>query len=114
MKETLINGQRAVVAHHQSAEVPKPSEGAFHNPPTFVAAQRPTVLRRGFASVLPVRGDQFDPPGRQLPAQRIAIVSTVGNQTARPLPGTAASCRRPTRIVSIVASTSLTSDGEAA
>ena len=60
MKEGLVNGKRAVVAHDQSAEVAEPSEGAFHDPPSPIATQRPTVLRRGLASVLAMRGNQFD------------------------------------------------------
>ena len=79
MKEALINSQRAVIAHDQSSVVAEPGEGALHDPSTFVTAQRPTVLRRRFAPILPVRGDQFDALTRQLPAQRIAIVTAVGN-----------------------------------
>ena len=86
MKEALINGQRAVIAYDQSSVVAEPSEGAFNDPASFVAAQRPTVLRWRFAPVLPVRGDQFDPLTRQLPAQRVAIVTAIGNQAAKPLP----------------------------
>ena len=89
MKETLVNGQRAVIADHQSSVVTEPGEGAFHDPASLVAAQRPTVLRRRFAPVLPVRGDQLDAPRRQLLAQRVAIVTAVGDQSARLLPGTA-------------------------
>jgi hypothetical protein len=89
MKEALINGQRTVIADHQSSVVAEPGESAFHNPTSLVAAQRPTILRRRFTPVLPVRGDQFDAPGRQLPAQRIAIVPAVGNQAARLLSGAA-------------------------
>jgi hypothetical protein len=89
MKEALINGKRAVIAHHQSAEVAEPREGPFHDPPSLVAAQRTTVLRRRFAPVLPMRGDQFDATCRQLFTQRVAIVTPVGDQAARLLPGTA-------------------------
>jgi len=89
MKEALVNGKRAVIAHHESAEVAEPSESTLHNPASLVAAQRPTVLRRRFAPVLPMRGDQFDTPRRQLLAQRVAIVAAVGDQPARLLPGTA-------------------------
>lgn len=86
MKEALVNGQRAVIAHQQSSVVAEPSEGALHDPASLVTAQRPTVLRRRFAPVLPVRGNQFDATRCQLPAQRIAIVTAVGNQAARLLP----------------------------
>lgn len=86
MKKALINGQRAVIANHQSSVVAEPGEGALHDPPSLVAAQCPTVLRWRFTPVLPVRGNQLDAPGRQLPAQRIAIVTAVGNQAANLLP----------------------------
>ncbi len=86
MKEALVNGQRAVIAHHQSSVVAEPSEGALHDPASLITAQGPTVLRWRFAPILPVRGNPFDATGRQLPAQRIAIVTAVGNQAARLLP----------------------------
>ncbi len=89
MKETLVNGQRAVIAHHESAEVAEPGESAFHDPPSLGAAQRPTILRRRLAPVPAVRGDQFDATGRQLPAPRIAIVTAVGDQATKLLRGTA-------------------------
>ena len=89
MKGALVNGKRAVIAHHESAEVAEPSESTLHNPPSLVAAQRPTVLRRKFAPVLPMRGDQLDATRRQLLAQRVAIVAAIGDQPARLLPGTA-------------------------
>src|SRR5574337_160291 len=56
MKEALINGQRAIIAHHQSSIVAEPGESALRDPPSFVTAQRPTVLRRRFPPDLPMRG----------------------------------------------------------
>jgi hypothetical protein len=95
MKEGLVNGKRAVIAHHQSAEVTEPSEGALHDPASLIAAQHPAVLRRGFASILPMRGDQLDAALRQLLAQGIAIVAPVGNQATRLLAGTARTMPAP-------------------
>jgi len=46
MRETLVNGKRSIIAHHESAEVAEPGESAFHNPPSLVASQRPTILSR--------------------------------------------------------------------
>src|SRR5574337_2181339 len=86
MKETLVNGQRAVIAHHQPSVVAEPSEGALYDPPSFVAAQRPTVLRRRFAPILPMRGDQLDAALGQLLSQRIAIITALSYQTTRLLP----------------------------
>jgi hypothetical protein len=95
MKEGLVNRKRAVIAHDQSSEVAEPSEGPFHDPPSLIAAQRPTVLRRRFASILPMRDDQLDAARRQLLAQGIAIVAAVGDQAARLLPGTASAMPTP-------------------
>jgi len=86
MKEGLVNRKRAVIAHHQSAEVAQPGEGAFHGPPPPVAAQRSTVLRRGLAPILAMRGDQLDTAPRQLVPQRVAIVAAVGDEAERLLP----------------------------
>ena len=67
MKERLVNGKRAVVTHHQSAEVAEPGEGAFHGPAPPVAPERPAILGRGLAPILAVRGDQLDAaPGQVL------------------------------------------------
>jgi hypothetical protein len=90
MKEAPVNGKRAVIAHHQSAEVAEPSEGALHNPPSLIASQRSAVLRRRLATILPMRDDQLDAAGRQLLTQGVAIVTTVGDQAAGLLPGTTA------------------------
>ena len=95
MKEGLVNGKRAVVTHHQSAEVAEPSEGAFHDPPSLIASQRPAVLRRRFASILPMRGDQLDAALGQLLAQGVAIVAPVGNQAVGLLAGTAGAMPTP-------------------
>jgi hypothetical protein len=89
MEKRRVDCQRSIVAHHQSAEVAEPREGALYGPASSIAAQRPTVLRRRFAPVLPMRGDQFDAALRQLLAQRVAVIAAVGNQTERLLPGTA-------------------------
>ena len=55
MKERPIDGERAVVAHDQAAEVAEPSEGAFHDPAPPVAPQRSAVLRRRLAPILAMR-----------------------------------------------------------
>src|SRR5574340_815681 len=95
MKEGMVNGKQAVIAHDQSAEVAKPSEGAFHDPASLIAAQRSTVLRRRFASILPMRHDQLNAARRQLLAQGVAIVTPVGDQAAGLLPGTTAAMPVP-------------------
>ena len=86
MKKGLVNRQRTVVTHHQSAEVTEPCEGAFHGPASSIAAQRPTVLGRRFAPILPMRRDQLDAACRQLLAQRVTIVAAIRDEAERLLP----------------------------
>jgi hypothetical protein len=89
MKECLVDGQRAIVAHHQSTEVTEPGEGAFHGPSSPVTAQRPAVLRGGLATILAMRNDQLDAaPGQSLP-QRVTVVAAVRNDACWLLPRTA-------------------------
>jgi len=95
MKEGLVNGKRAVIAHRPSAEVVEPSEGALHDPPSPIATQRPTVLRRRFAPILPMRRDQLDAAPGQFVSQRVAIVTPVGDQAAQLLPGTTSAMTTP-------------------
>jgi len=89
MKERAINRQRAVVAHHQSAEVAEPGDGAFHRPPPLIAPQRPAVLRRGLATIPAMRDDQLDAAPGQLLPQRVTVVAAVGDEAFRLLPRTA-------------------------
>src|SRR5215470_19992806 len=79
MKESLINGDRAIVAHHQSAKITEPSHGAFHFPAASVAAQRTTVLPAWLAAVPSMRNDQLDSACLQPLAQWIAVKSAIGN-----------------------------------
>jgi len=88
MKEPLIDGERAVIADDQSTVIAQPADGTLDDPAPFVTPKGTTVLRRRSGPVLMVWGDQFDaPPGQPL-AQRIAVVTAVGNHALRLLPGT--------------------------
>ena len=60
----------------------------LYDPPSLVAAQRPTVRRGRFAPVLAMRDDELDAACRQSLAQRITVVISVGNQAAGLLPVT--------------------------
>jgi len=83
MKERLVDVKRAIVTHDESAEVSEPSEGAFHGPQSFIAAQRSAILSGGLAPVLPMWGDQLNTACRQLLPQGIAVVGAVGNEANR-------------------------------
>jgi hypothetical protein len=95
MKEGLINRQRSVVTHDQSAEVPDPGEGAFHDPSPLVAPQSPTVLRRRFTAILAMRGDQLGAASSPLLTQRIAVVAAVTDETRQFLSRPAGSMPSP-------------------
>ena len=77
MKESAIDGQRAVVAHGKAPVVAEPGEGALDNPAPFIAPQSSAILRRRSAPTFPVRDDRFDPAAAQLFAQFVAIVTTI-------------------------------------
>src|SRR5579864_7452096 len=81
MKESFINGDRAIVANNQPAEVAEPGQGAFHFPATSVSTQRSAILRARLAAIPAVRCYQFDSTCRQPPSQRIAVVGAIGNHT---------------------------------
>ena len=88
MKERAIDRERAVVAHHQAAEVSEPGIGAFDDPATSVPPQRSTILCRRFLAAGAMRRDQFDSALCQPLAQRIAVVGFVGDHAQRFLPRT--------------------------
>jgi len=79
MKEPLIDGERAVIADDESAVFAQPVDGAFDDPAPFVAPKGTTDLGGRSGPVLMVWGDLFDvPPGQPL-AQRITVITAVGN-----------------------------------
>jgi hypothetical protein len=88
MKERAIDRERAVVAHHQAAEVSAPGVSAFDDPATPVPPQRSAILRRRFLAVGAMRRDQCDSAPCQPLAQRIAVVGFVGDHPHRFLPRT--------------------------
>ena len=86
MKESFIDGDRAIVANDQPAKVAEPSKGAFHLPATPVSTQRPAILRARLAAIPAMRCDQFDSSCCQPLAQRIAVIGAIGNHTRWFLP----------------------------
>jgi len=81
MNESLVDGERAVIAHDQSAEVAQPSDAEFDDPSALVAAPHATVLRQCPVPVGAVRRDQGDPAPSQPVAPRVAVVALVGNHS---------------------------------
>src|SRR5437868_13223281 len=92
-------------ADNESSKVVKPGEEAFDFPALSVAAQPPAVVERGLGSSATVRCQEQYLLFEQLLAQRIAIISPVGDEAQR---------FSFTRHCSKVAATSFTSAGAAA
>src|ERR1700694_1478078 len=83
MKESFVDDVRAIVANDQATKVAEPGEGTFHLPATPIATQGPTVLSTRLAAIPAVRAEQLASPVRQPLAQRIAVVSAIGDHPQR-------------------------------
>jgi hypothetical protein len=77
------------MTNQQSAKLTEPSVGPLHNPTTFVTPQLPSILVTPMLVVLSIRHDQVDPALAAALAQRIRIVSGIGDHSFRLLSGTA-------------------------
>ena len=81
MKEAAIDGERAVVAHDQSPVVPKPSDGALHDPAPLVPPERATILARRPSAIPVMRRNQFDSSLRQPTTQSVAVIAAIGDHS---------------------------------
>lgn len=91
MKEGIIHGESALVAHDQPTEVSQPGKGAFDFPPPSVTSQCSPILGRRFSSVAAMWADQLDAPLLETVAQRVAVVGAVGDEALGLAPGPASS-----------------------
>ena len=74
----------ALPAGDESPRVVQPGKEALDDPSAPVASERAAILRRGLATILFVRRDQFDPEVRLKPGvERVAVVGEVANQARR-------------------------------
>ena len=85
MEKGFITSDVIIVAHHQAAEVAQPSKGAFDLPSFAVAAQLSAIVEQGLAASLAVRSDQHHALLKQSPAQRVAVVASIGDNAQGPL-----------------------------
>ncbi len=81
------------MTNQQSAELTQPRVGALDDPASFVSPEFPSVLVISFLIVFPVRNDEVDTALGQPLAQRIGVISAVGDHTFRLLPGAAFGAR---------------------
>jgi hypothetical protein len=89
VKEGVLNGEQMLVTNQQSAELPEPRIGPFHDPSALVAAELAAIFIASQFVVLPVRRDQFDASVLESLAQWIGVVAAVGYDAFRLLPRTA-------------------------
>src|SRR5271170_687774 len=71
----------ALVAHDEAAIIKQPADRSFDLPPVFVSSKGTPVLSGGSFAAPPMRTDQFDAPFVQALSQRIAIRSSIIDQS---------------------------------
>jgi len=76
LSELLVDVERAIIAHNQSAEVPEPSDSAFDNPALLVAPQHAPALVRCPVTVGAMRGNQGNTTSSQPFARALVGEST--------------------------------------
>jgi hypothetical protein len=86
MKERFIAGDRTVVAYDQQAKIAEPCKSAFDFPAVLVAAQPSTILSGRFAAIVAMRRDQVNSSCSQPLAQRVAVISAIGDHPLGFLP----------------------------
>ncbi len=77
MNEAEVVERMTLVADHQAAEVPQPSEQALDLPAAAVSTQPPAVLRLGTRAVAPVGSDHLDAQRCERGIERIGIVGAI-------------------------------------
>jgi hypothetical protein len=87
MKEASIGGDESLIAHNQTAEMAKPGERPFHDPPPTIPPQLAPILMRRPLVVAAGRDNGLNPPAGQAGPQGIAVVAPSRNQAVRPLAG---------------------------
>jgi hypothetical protein len=83
VKEGVVNREQMLVTNQQSAKLPEPCIGSFHNPSAFVAAELAAIFIAPQFVVLPIGRNQFDTSFLEPLAQRIGIVTAVGYDALR-------------------------------
>src|SRR5208283_2739906 len=90
VKEGVVNGEQMLVTNQQSAKLPEPCIGSFHNPSALVAAELAAIFIAPQFVVLPIRRNQFDSSFPEPLAQGVGVVAAIGYDALRLLPRTAA------------------------
>ena len=83
IKEGVVNGEQMLVTNQQSAKLPEPCIGSFHNPSALVAVDLADIVIAPQIVVVSVRCNQFDSSFLKPLAQRIGVVAAVGYDALR-------------------------------
>src|SRR5688500_7980347 len=97
MKEARIGGDQPLIAHYQTAELAKPGDGPFDDPPPAIPPQLAPVLMGGSLVVTAGRDNGLNAPAGQAGPQGIAVIAPIRNQALRPFAGASGLCRAPNR-----------------
>ena len=81
-----------ILANEQAAEVAKPGKSSFDFPAFAISSEFPAIVEGGLAASFAMRRNQQDATLEQTPAQRIAVVTSVGDYAQGPV------ARTPTRL----------------
>src|SRR6266700_1650112 len=84
LDEALKDGEYAVVSDLDAAKVLQPGIGALDFPPSPVASQLAFVFEAAVANVAAIRSNQFRPALHHPLAERIGVISPIGNHAAQP------------------------------
>jgi hypothetical protein len=84
MKEACVGRDQPFITDDQAAEMAKPGEGAFHDPPPPIAPQLPPILMGGSLMVAACGNERFDSPPGQARSQGVAIIASIGDQAVGP------------------------------
>jgi hypothetical protein len=83
VEEALKDGEDAVVADLDAAEILQPCVGAFDFPALAVAAQLSEVFKTAMSVVASVRSDQLGTAPLQPQAQRVGVITAIGNHASQ-------------------------------
>ena len=83
MKEGIIHSNITVPTDDQSAIISEPRESSLNLPAAFITSELATIMVLLLLIIAPVRANQLNVSTSQTLSKRVAIITSVGNQTSR-------------------------------
>jgi len=84
MKERIIHSNIPIPTDHQSAIISEPGERSLNFPTPFITPQLAAIMVLALLIIATVRTNQFNPSRSQTLSKRVAVVTSVSNQSLRP------------------------------